>query len=75
MRNNNDESVSFHLLIRGMLLIGSMLFLFKLLLTNNITLLIAPKMVHFIYFTLFIFLILGVLLILRNFGSKTSLPL
>lgn len=57
---------SFHYLLRGIILIGFMLLLFKLLLTNNISLLIAPKMLHFIYFTLFILLILGVLLIIRG---------
>lgn len=47
-----------------------MLLLFKLLLTNNISLLIAPKMIRFIYFTLFICLILGVLLIIRGTSGK-----
>ncbi|WP_395947843.1 TIGR03943 family putative permease subunit [Bacillus sp. X1(2014)] len=51
-------------------MIGFMLLLFKLLLTNNISLLIAPKMIRFIYFTLFICLILGVLLIFRGTSGK-----
>ncbi|WP_420490030.1 TIGR03943 family putative permease subunit [Neobacillus vireti] len=51
-------------------MIGFMLLLFKLLLTNNISLLIAPKMIRFIYFTLFICLILGVLLIIRGTSGK-----
>ncbi|MCM2532595.1 TIGR03943 family protein [Neobacillus pocheonensis] len=70
MKKENEEAASFHQLIRGIILIGFMLFLFKLLLTNNITLLIAPKMVHFIYFTIIIFLILGVLLILRGTSDQ-----
>ncbi|UQD51452.1 TIGR03943 family protein [Bacillus methanolicus] len=70
MKKANEEANSFHHLIRGTILIGFMLLLFKLLLTNNITLLIAPKMIRFIYFTLFIFLILGVLLILRGTSNQ-----
>ncbi|MBT2657898.1 TIGR03943 family protein [Bacillus sp. ISL-18] len=70
MRPNKVQDVSFHHLIRGIILIGFMLLLFKLLLTNNISLLIAPKMIRFIYFTLFICLILGVLLIIRGTSGK-----
>ena len=70
MRSNKVQDFSFHHLIRGTILIGFMLLLFKLLLTNNISLLIAPKMIRFIYFTLFICLILGVLLILRGTSGK-----
>jgi uncharacterized repeat protein (TIGR03943 family) len=70
MRNKNEEAASFHQLVRGTILIGFMLFFFKLLLTHDITLLIAPKMVHFIYFTLIIFLILGILLILRGTSDQ-----
>ncbi|WP_026567127.1 TIGR03943 family putative permease subunit [Bacillus sp. UNC41MFS5] len=70
MRSNKTQDFSFHHLIRGIILIGFMLLLFKLLLTNNISLLIAPKMIRFIYFTLFICLILGVLLIIRGTSGK-----
>ncbi|WP_307409577.1 TIGR03943 family putative permease subunit [Neobacillus ginsengisoli] len=70
MKKENEEAASFHPLIRGIILIGFMLLLFKLLLTQDITLLIAPKMVHFIYLTLFIFLILGVLLIIRGTSNQ-----
>ena len=66
MRHKKVQDFSFHHLIRGIILIGFMLLLFKLLLTNNISLFIAPKMIRFIYFTLFICLILGVLLIIRG---------
>lgn len=67
-----ERDLSFHYLIRGNILIGFMLLLFKLLLTNNISLLIAPKMLHFIYFTLFVLLILGVLLIIRGTAGKNQ---
>ena len=70
LRANKVKDFSFHHLIRGIILIGFMLLLFKLLLTNNISLLIAPKMIRFIYFTLFICLILGVLLIIRGTSGK-----
>ena len=65
-----DEINNFHHLIRGIILIGFMLFLFKLLLTGNITLLIAPKMIRFIYFTIFVLLTLGVLLIIRGTSDQ-----
>ncbi|MGE8078275.1 TIGR03943 family putative permease subunit [Peribacillus loiseleuriae] len=67
--NRNQDQKSHHL-IRGIILIGFMLLLFKLILTNNISLLIAPKMVHFIYFTLFILLILGVVLVLSGTSKE-----
>jgi uncharacterized repeat protein (TIGR03943 family) len=70
MKSHQNPDISFHHLLRGMILIGFMLLLFKLLLTNNISLLIAPKMIHFIYFTLFVCLILGVLLIIRGTSGK-----
>jgi putative membrane protein len=69
-KKNKGQDFSFHHLIRGIILIGFMLLLFKLLLTNNISLLIAPKMIRFIYFTLFVLLILGVLLILRGTSDQ-----
>ncbi|MEO2074028.1 MAG: TIGR03943 family protein [Bacillus sp. (in: firmicutes)] len=68
MKNGRD--LSFHYLLRGIILIGFMLLLFKLLLTNNISLLIAPKMLHFIYFTLFVLLTLGVLLTIRGTAGQ-----
>ncbi|MCM3727904.1 TIGR03943 family protein [Neobacillus cucumis] len=70
MKSHQSHDFSFHHLLRGIILIGFMLLLFKLLLTNNISLLIAPKMIHFIYFTLFVCLILGVLLIIRGTSGK-----
>jgi uncharacterized repeat protein (TIGR03943 family) len=70
MRNKYDEATSWHHLLRGTILIGFMLFFFKLLLTHDITLLIAPKMVMFTYGTLIIFLILGILLILRGTSDQ-----
>jgi putative membrane protein len=70
MKSNEVHDHSFHHLIRGIILIGFMFLIFKLLLTNNISLLIAPKMIRFIYFTLFVLFILGVLLILRGTSEQ-----
>lgn len=70
MRNKQNETASFHQLIRGIILFGFMMFFFKLLLTKDITLLIAPKMVPFIFGTLIIFMILGVLLLFRGTSEE-----
>ena len=70
MKRNNHEDVSYHHLIRGIVLIGLTLLVFKLLVTNNIAFFIAPKMVHFIYFSFIILLILSIILILRGTSEK-----
>ena len=70
MKRNNHEDVSYHHLIRGIVLIGLTLLVFKLLVTNNITFLIAPKMVHFIYFSFIVLLILSIILIFRGTSEK-----
>lgn len=72
MKRKNIEENSNHHLIRGIILVGFMLLVLKLLLTNNITLLIAPKMNPFLYFTLFVFLLLGVLLFLRGTSEDNT---
>jgi putative membrane protein len=70
VKKNNEQDFSFHHLIRGIILIGLTLLLFKLLLTNNISLLIAPKMIKFVYFTFIVLFILGVLLIIRGTSNQ-----
>ncbi len=70
MKRNNHEDVSYHHLIRGIVLIGLTLLVFKLLVTNNIAFFIAPKMVHFIYFSFIVLLILSIILILRGTSEK-----
>ncbi|WHY88743.1 TIGR03943 family protein [Neobacillus novalis] len=72
MKRMNSEKKTYHHLFRGIILIGFMLLLLKLLLTNNITLFIAPKMNGFVYFTLFVFLLLGVLLIFRGTSEENA---
>lgn len=54
------EQESFHQYIRGLLLIGFGMLLFKLLLTGHIENFIAPKMRGFTYFTLIVSFVLGV---------------
>lgn len=70
MKKNNHEDVSYHHLIRGIVLIGLTLLIFKLLVTNNIAFFIAPKMVRFIYFSFIVLLILSIILILRGTSEK-----
>ncbi|WIY62795.1 TIGR03943 family putative permease subunit [Bacillus arachidis] len=51
----------FHTYIRGIILLGFAMLLFKLLVTGNIDYFVAPKMIKFIYFAFFLSLILGCL--------------
>jgi putative membrane protein len=62
---------SFHLFIRGIILIGFSLLSVKLILTGNIFNFIAPKMMPFIYFATITFLFLGIIQIWRS-GSKNQ---
>lgn len=55
-----SEQESFHQYIRGLLLIGFGMLLFKLLVTGHIENFIAPKMRGFAYFTLVVSFVLGV---------------
>ncbi|WP_243385967.1 TIGR03943 family putative permease subunit [Bacillus kexueae] len=58
--------VQFHAYIRGVILIGFSLLLFKLVVTGHITKFIAPKMLPYSYFGLVTFFILGVIQILKG---------
>ncbi|PFA25182.1 MULTISPECIES: TIGR03943 family putative permease subunit [Bacillus cereus group] len=60
----------FHAYIRGIILLGFAILLFKLLVTGNIDNFIAPKMIKFIYFAFFLSLILGCLQIWNGNGEK-----
>ncbi|MED0702739.1 TIGR03943 family putative permease subunit [Aeribacillus composti] len=62
---------SFHMFMRGIILAGYALLLFKLLLTSQLVNYVSPKMHPFIYFALFVLLILGGMQILRS-GMNTS---
>lgn len=70
MRHARHEKDSLHLLLRGIILTGFALLIFKLIVTGTITNYIAPKMVVFAYITLFTFMILGPLLIIRATGER-----
>ncbi len=70
MKRKKHDDVSYHHLIRGIVLIGLTLLVFKLLVTNNIAFFIAPKMVRFIYFSFIVLLILSIILILRGTSEK-----
>lgn len=60
---------SFHIFIRGIILIGFSMLTFKLILTGDIYNFIAPKMTPFIYFGAITFLVLGIIQVWRS-GSK-----
>ncbi|MBS4197511.1 TIGR03943 family putative permease subunit [Lederbergia citri] len=66
-----ERDYSFHVYLRGIILIGFFLLLFKLIVTGNIQSFIAPKMVPFSYFSIAVLLILGVIQIWRS-GSKNK---
>ncbi|MDQ0232139.1 TIGR03943 family putative permease subunit [Metabacillus malikii] len=68
MENNHD--LGFQKFIRGIILVGFTLLLFKLILTGDITNFIAPKMLPFVYFAAAVFLILGILQIWRSDSKK-----
>ncbi|MFZ3589343.1 TIGR03943 family putative permease subunit [Bacillus sp. DJP31] len=57
---------SFHIYIRGIILIGFAMLAFKLVLTGDIYNFIAPKMMPFIYFATITFLLLGIVQIWRS---------
>ncbi|MBS4220252.1 TIGR03943 family protein [Bacillus sp. FJAT-49711] len=64
-----ERDYSFHVYLRGIILIGFFLLIFKLLVTGNIQSFIAPKMVPFPYFSIVVLFILGIVQIWRS-GSK-----
>ncbi|MFD1739226.1 TIGR03943 family putative permease subunit [Bacillus salitolerans] len=57
---------SFHLYIRGIILIGFSMLSFKLILSGDIFNFIAPRMMPFIYFATLTFLLLGVIQVWRS---------
>lgn len=63
------EKKEFHTYIRGIILLGFSMLLFKLIVTGDIELFIAPKMMKFIYFAFFVSFILGCLQV-WNSGKK-----
>jgi putative membrane protein len=68
MRKERDYN--FHILLRGIILIGFFLLIFKLLLTGSIQNYMAPKMMPFTYFAIVVLLILGVIQVWRSGSEK-----
>ena len=60
-----EEQKAYHCYIRGIILIGLAMLLFKLLVTGNIYNFIAPKMIEFTYIAFVVILIL----VLYKFGE------
>lgn len=64
------EQKAYHRYIRGIILIGLAMLLFKLLVTGNIYNLIAPKMIKFTYIAFVVILLLGSLQVWRDGREK-----
>lgn len=63
---NRAHDYSFHAMLRGIILIGFFLLIFKLIMTGDIRHFIAPKMVPFSYFSIAVLFILGVMQVWRS---------
>lgn len=64
--NTNQSDTGFHAYIRGIILIGFALLMLAFLMSGNITYYIAPTMLPFIYFATAVFLVLGIIQIVRS---------
>ncbi|MDJ1476930.1 TIGR03943 family protein [Bacillus sp. LS15-K4] len=64
------EQKAYHRYIRGVILIGLAMLLFKLLVTGNIYNFIAPKMIKFTYIAFVVILLLGSLQVWRDGREK-----
>ncbi|GAE33557.1 TIGR03943 family putative permease subunit [Halalkalibacter akibai] len=60
------SDIGFHAYIRGIILIGFALLKLAFIITGNITYYIAPTMMPFIYFATGVFLLLGIIQIIRS---------
>ncbi|MFC0558208.1 TIGR03943 family putative permease subunit [Halalkalibacter alkalisediminis] len=60
------SDLGFHAYIRGIILIGFALLMLAFIITGNITYYIAPTMMPFVYFATGVFLLLGVIQIIRS---------
>lgn len=65
-----QEKRGFHIYIRGIILIGFAMLLFKLLITGHIDNFIAPRMINLIYVATIVSLLLGCLQIWRSGNEK-----
>ncbi|MFJ8065660.1 TIGR03943 family putative permease subunit [Psychrobacillus sp. NPDC096426] len=67
-----EPDYRFHIFLRGVILIGFFLLLFKLLISGDIQNLIAPKMIPFSYLSVLILLVLGVMQIWRSSSKNRT---
>lgn len=65
-----EEQKAYHRYIRGIILIGLAMLLFKLLVTGNIYNFIAPKMIKFTYIAFVVILIFGIVQVWGNGREK-----
>lgn len=70
--NEKKQDLSFHAYIRGIILIGFALLMLAFIVTGNIRLYIAPKMMPFIYFATAVFIFLGIIQIIRSTKKGTE---
>lgn len=63
---DNKGDLGFHAYIRGIILFGFALVILGLIITDNMKYYIAPKMMPFIYFSLVMFFVLGIIQIFRS---------
>ncbi|MGG0239123.1 TIGR03943 family putative permease subunit [Bacillus rhizoplanae] len=67
-----QEKKGFHIYIRGIILIGFAMLLFKLLITGHINNFIAPRMVKLVYVATIVSLLLGCLQVWRSGNEKSK---
>jgi len=67
-----EPDYRFHVFLRGVILIGFFLLLFKLLISGDIQNLIAPKMIPFSYLSVLILLVLGIMQIWRSSSKNRT---
>jgi putative membrane protein len=65
-RMNKKGDLGFHAYIRGIILFGFALLILGLIISDNIKYYIAPKMMPFIYFSVIVFFLLGIIQIFRS---------
>ncbi len=63
---NNKGDLGFHAYIRGIILFGFALLILGFIITDNMKYYIAPKMMPFIYFSIVVFFLLGIIQIFRS---------
>ncbi|MBO9128158.1 TIGR03943 family protein [Bacillus sp. 165] len=67
-----EDSALFHMYMKGIILLGFTMLLFKLLVTGTIQHFMAPRMIPFVYITLFLCLLFGIIQIWRSWMKHTK---